>query len=35
VFRLSDEKITEVKEHADTALVDAVLGDPGETLAAE
>jgi uncharacterized protein len=35
VFRLSDGKIREVKEYADTALVDAVLGDPGETLAAE
>jgi uncharacterized protein len=34
VFRLSDGKIREVKEYADTALVDAVLGDPGETLAA-
>ena len=34
VFRLSDGKITEVKEYADTALVDAVLGDPKEVLAA-
>jgi ketosteroid isomerase-like protein len=28
VFRLSDGKIKEVKEYADTALVEAVLGDP-------
>jgi hypothetical protein len=28
VFRLSDGKIREVREYADTALVDAVLGDP-------
>ena len=28
VFRLSDGKIKEVKEYSDTALVDAVLGDP-------
>jgi ketosteroid isomerase-like protein len=28
VFRLADGKIKEVKEYADTALVDAVLGDP-------
>jgi uncharacterized protein len=30
VFRLADGKIKEVKEYADTALVDAVLGDPRE-----
>ena len=30
VFRLADGKIREVKEYADTALVDAVLGDPRE-----
>ena len=28
VFRLSNGKIKEVKEYADTALVEAVLGDP-------
>ncbi len=28
VFRLADGKITEVKEYSDTALIDAVLGDP-------
>ena len=33
MFRLSDGKIKEVKEYSDTALVDAVLGDPA-TLAA-
>lgn len=35
VFRLADGKITEVKEYSDTALIDAVLGDPREALAAE
>jgi ketosteroid isomerase-like protein len=35
VFRLSDGKIREVKEYADTALVDAVLGDPREAAAAQ
>ena len=30
VFRLTDGKITEVKEYADTALIEAVLGDPAE-----
>ena len=34
VFRLSDGKIKEVKEYSDTALVDAVLGDPAAALAA-
>jgi uncharacterized protein len=34
VFRLLDRNIKEVKEYADTALVDAVLGDPREALAA-
>jgi ketosteroid isomerase-like protein len=34
VFRLADGKIKEVKEYADTALVDAVLGDRAEVLAA-
>ena len=33
VFRLSDGKITEVKEYADTALIEAVLGDPMEAVA--
>ncbi len=32
VFRLADGKITEVKEYSDTALIDAVLGDPREVL---
>ena len=30
VFRLSGGKIKEVKEYSDTALIDAVLGDPRE-----
>lgn len=34
VFRLSDGKIAEVKEYADTALIEAVLGDPAEAVAA-
>ena len=34
VFYLLDGKIREVKEYADTALVEAVLGDPAETVAA-
>ncbi len=34
VFRLSDGKIKEVKEYSDTALVDAVLGDPAALAAA-
>jgi ketosteroid isomerase-like protein len=34
VFRLAGGKIKEVKEYADTALVDAVLGDPREAPAA-
>ena len=34
VFRLSDGKIREVKEYADTALIEAVLGDPAEAVAA-
>jgi uncharacterized protein (TIGR02246 family) len=34
VFRLSDGKIREVKEYADTALVEAVLGDPAAAVAA-
>jgi ketosteroid isomerase-like protein len=34
VFRLADGKIKQVKEYADTALVDAVLGDPREASAA-
>jgi uncharacterized protein len=34
VFRLSEGKITEVKEYSDTALIEAVLGDPREVLAA-
>ena len=34
VFCLSEGKIKEVKEYADTALVEAVLGDPAETVAA-
>ncbi|MDO9562575.1 MAG: nuclear transport factor 2 family protein [Bradyrhizobium sp.] len=34
VFRLSEGRITEVKEYSDTALIEAVLGDPGETVAA-
>ena len=33
VFRLAGGKITEVKEYSDTALIDAVLGDPREVLA--
>jgi ketosteroid isomerase-like protein len=33
VFRLADGKIREVKEYADTALIDAVLGDPREAAA--
>lgn len=35
VFRLSGGMIREVKEHSDTALIDAVLGDPREAMAAE
>ena len=34
VFHLSGGKITEVKEYSDTALVEAVLGDPAEAVAA-
>jgi uncharacterized protein len=34
VFRLSEGQIREVKEYSDTALIDAVLGDPREALAA-
>ncbi len=34
VFCLSEGKIREVMEYADTALVEAVLGDPAETVAA-
>jgi uncharacterized protein len=34
VFRLSEGQISEVKEYSDTALIDAVLGDPREALAA-
>ena len=34
VFYLLDGKIKEVKEYADTALVEAVLGDPAEAVAA-
>jgi ketosteroid isomerase-like protein len=34
VFRLSDGKISEVKEYSDTALIDAVLGDPLEAVMA-
>ena len=34
MFRLSDGKIKEVKEYSDTALVDAVLGDPAALAAA-
>jgi len=30
VFRLSDGMIREVKEYSDTALIEAVLGDPAE-----
>jgi uncharacterized protein (TIGR02246 family) len=33
VFRLLDGKIKEVKEYSDTALVEAVLGDPREAVA--
>ena len=33
VFRLADGKITEVKEYADTALVEAVLGDRADAVA--
>ena len=33
VFRLSDGRITEVKEYSDTALIEAVLGDPVEAVA--
>ena len=32
VFRVSGGKIIEVKEYSDTALIDAVLGDPSEVL---
>ena len=35
VFRLAGGEITEVKEYSDTALIDAVLGDPREAMAAE
>lgn len=35
VFRLADGKIREVKEYADTALIDAVLGDRAEAPAVE
>jgi len=34
VFYLLDGKIREVKEYADTALVEAVLGDPAEAVVA-
>ncbi|MCU1441758.1 MAG: hypothetical protein JWP85_2755 [Rhodoglobus sp.] len=34
VFRLSDGRIREVKEYSDTALIEAVLGDPQEAMAA-
>jgi ketosteroid isomerase-like protein len=34
VFRLSEGQIQEVKEYSDTALIDAVLGDPREAVAA-
>ena len=34
VFRLSDGRIREVKEYSDTALIEAVLGDPAEAVAA-
>ena len=34
VFRLSGGKIQEVKEYSDTALIEAVLGDPRELPAA-
>jgi len=34
VFCLSEGKIKEVKEYSDTALVEAVLGDPAEAVAA-
>jgi len=34
VFRLSGGKIQEVREYSDTALIDAVLGDPKDALAA-
>jgi ketosteroid isomerase-like protein len=30
VFRLSGGKIVEVKEYSNTALIDAVLGDPSD-----
>ena len=33
VFYLLDGKIREVKEYSDTALIDAVLGDPAEAVA--
>jgi ketosteroid isomerase-like protein len=33
VFQLSEGKITEVKEYSDTALIEAVLGDPAEAVA--